>query len=874
MRAVDVESFAGGFTLGVSQAGFSLAGKRELPGGFGVPSVKANEHNLNRDSDWHIEDGPQESWTPLGGISLLFGNPPCSGFSGVSDKAFAGVDSKINECMWELVRYGARLGGSDGGWGPEVLIYESVQNAYSKGLTLLRGLHAYLRETTRQDYTLYHVLHNAAAIGGAAVRRRYFFVCARIPIGFAYDALDQVPLLMDSIGDLQGLENTIKPQPYTREATWWSDSRRNPSDHVDGHLWFQPQYHRQAQALLDAPDGWRQGENLTAALRRWMSERGGWPSMDGPADDKFIAHYGAEGRNLDFGGAWQPERWRAEKMARVVTGGSAQRSIHPFEPRPLSLREMYRLQGFPDSWLIEPAVAMANANTATLWPGKGIPVDCGRWIANQARVALEGTPRDDGRLRQTGEHEYVWDGTNDHRALYNEKSGERFALGDRPAKAIPVPRPATTKETTVTQERVQIGANDPAQIKHLLLTTGEATVDLAGLDDKAAKKARELLYGAAYSANRKVKVRTDKAAQTAIGVLVGDVEAPAPEPADVSTPLSSEPLSTTTPDGTVWHWIDMTWVKQTQEPAPEIRSWREGGEIELGPVTFIPEERDAGTDADEAQQPTGVPIQPKNSKREVKDRKYDLTQLRAGSHGYYVHRDYASHYFRWGWASRHCTPTTRLLDLGSGQDLALARVLIYHNGLPESMVAVDLNKLQGHVQPKWLTVYDETNVCEGDTQLALLEAHGPFNLITAFEIIEHMPVEEGDRLLGAIRNLLSEDGYALLSTPVFNGKAAANHIHEYTIEELFTKIEAAGLRVEKRYGTFGSYHDMKRGVTQWCALRFGMNDGGMAAQAVASAMIAFYDGCREFYADDVMANFMAPMLADYARNNAWKLVRA
>jgi len=35
-RAVDCQGFAGGFTLGMVQAGFHLVGKREMKAGFGV----------------------------------------------------------------------------------------------------------------------------------------------------------------------------------------------------------------------------------------------------------------------------------------------------------------------------------------------------------------------------------------------------------------------------------------------------------------------------------------------------------------------------------------------------------------------------------------------------------------------------------------------------------------------------------------------------------------------------------------------------------------------------------------------------------------------------------------------------------------------
>lgn len=75
-RAVDVLSFAGGFTLGMVQAGFELAGKRELPGGFGVANCEANRHLLGH--QWKTQVGHPESWEVISDAQVVFGNPPCS----------------------------------------------------------------------------------------------------------------------------------------------------------------------------------------------------------------------------------------------------------------------------------------------------------------------------------------------------------------------------------------------------------------------------------------------------------------------------------------------------------------------------------------------------------------------------------------------------------------------------------------------------------------------------------------------------------------------------------------------------------------------------------------------------------------------------
>lgn len=76
MQAIDTFGFAGGFTLGMVQAGFELVGKRELPGGFGVANCEANHHLLG--DKWETQVGPPESWEVIDGTAVVFGNPPCS----------------------------------------------------------------------------------------------------------------------------------------------------------------------------------------------------------------------------------------------------------------------------------------------------------------------------------------------------------------------------------------------------------------------------------------------------------------------------------------------------------------------------------------------------------------------------------------------------------------------------------------------------------------------------------------------------------------------------------------------------------------------------------------------------------------------------
>lgn len=172
--AVDCMGFAGGFTLGMVQAGFELVGKRELPGGFGVANCEANRHLLG--NSWKTQVGPAETWEVISNteVGALFGNPPCqdrSGFSVMSSKEFRGAESKVNACMWAFAEYVVRTK-------PTIAVFESVQQAFTKsdGLELMRRLRARVEEGTGERWTLYHVRHNAYSVGGCAQRRRYFWL--------------------------------------------------------------------------------------------------------------------------------------------------------------------------------------------------------------------------------------------------------------------------------------------------------------------------------------------------------------------------------------------------------------------------------------------------------------------------------------------------------------------------------------------------------------------------------------------------------------------------------------------------------------------------------------------------------------------------
>lgn len=374
---VACQAFAGAFDLGMVQAGFEFVHKVEQAGGFGMPNCLANRHLLGQ--NWTSQAGDYREWHAPN-VDVIAANPPCSGFSPMTDNRHRGMDSKINHCMWVLIEYAARVR-------PTILIMESVRQAYTGGRPLMQALRAKLEELTGLRYDLHHVMQDALELGGAARRPRYFMVLSRVPFGVEYPTIHRYPKLRDVWSDLRGHALTWESQPYRRPATFWSEEPRARCTTFDGHVNRSGVPIERAMDLVEVANqngGWPPGWSIGRVAEHIYDTTGKLP----PSWQHMLPKLLGKKPRFHMGFA-SITRWDPDKFGRVIMGSALDMVMHPWEDRMITHREAARVMGFPDDWLIKPLKTQANLRAT--W-GKGITVHCGRWIGDWCRASLDGHP--------------------------------------------------------------------------------------------------------------------------------------------------------------------------------------------------------------------------------------------------------------------------------------------------------------------------------------------------------------------------------------------------------------------------------------------------------------------------------------------------
>ena len=364
--AIDLFSGAGGLSLGLEEAGFSVVAAAD------ADPVAMETHAANIQGLTWVGDlgNPDDFLTQLkewgiDRVDLLAGGPPCQPFSR------AGT-SKIGH----LVRSGVRSSydGRADLWRsffvvvdrlePKAVLFENVPDfAAAQGGALLIAL---VDELRARDYDVYVRILEAWRYGVPQHRSRLFVVGVSSGLHFEWPEGDVEDVtLWDAIGDLPVVEANIR-------------------DEVQRYVGL-PESELANRLRRDLPDeeAGMVRDHITRAVRQddaeiYQGMKQGADYLDVP---EHLRRYRADIFNDKY------HRLSCDELSRTITAHIAKDGywyIHPKQDRTLSIREAARIQTFPDRFRFS-----GHPSSRYRQIGNAVPPMLASAMGSCVRVALQ-----------------------------------------------------------------------------------------------------------------------------------------------------------------------------------------------------------------------------------------------------------------------------------------------------------------------------------------------------------------------------------------------------------------------------------------------------------------------------------------------------
>lgn len=314
MIGIDLFSGAGGMSLGANLAGIDVRlavesdpwAARTYALNFPKTRVFQGDIALVTAKDLPSTHQPR----------VLFGGPPCQGFSTSNQKDRSSANPR-NWLFQEFLRV-VRI------WEPDWVIFENVKGIIETegGIFLQRAVQG----LGAAGYTVNYRVLNALEFGVPQRRQRVFVVGSRHGIWYEFPRKGKgKPITVkQAVGDLPELDNgaSFDSLPYrSRRPSAYALLMRGEADATTGHLVT------------------RNGEEIIARYKH-VPEGGNWESI--PLS--LMRNY--SDRSRCHTGIY----YRLQRDAPSIVIGNYRKNmlIHPTEHRGLSVREAARIQSFPD----------------------------------------------------------------------------------------------------------------------------------------------------------------------------------------------------------------------------------------------------------------------------------------------------------------------------------------------------------------------------------------------------------------------------------------------------------------------------------------------------------------------------------------------
>ena len=228
----------------------------------------------------------------------------------------------------------------------------------------------------------------------------------------------------------------------------------------------------------------------------------------------------------------------------------------------------------------------------------------------------------------------------------------------------------------------------------------------------------------------------------------------------------------------------------------------------------------------------------------------------------FIHRDYIAHCLRWTHVAKYMgkpdhRKDCKLLDVGCGKDVPLARMLMTSRMASDGLeyVGIDYNAFE---MPAMFTNTKFKPTLIGKVAFPEVNLpHEKYDVITSFEVLEHVEPVHAFKMLEGMNKILADDGVVFISTPVYDEKvgAADNHVNEMTYETMQAMIAHAGFEIDDHFGTFASIKDYKEVLEK-------------------EDIDGVFNRLRAYYDSNYLATIFAPLYPRHARNVLWRLKKA
>lgn len=331
---VDLFAGAGGMSLGANLAGVDV--RLAIEKDSHAAATYAHNHPDTRLIVDDIANVDKIDVCKHGKTSILFGGPPCQGFS-TSNQRTRSRENPSNWLLKEFVRIVHF-------WKPDWVVFENVRGIVETEHGLFRD--SIVRDLENAGYTTSYSVLCASDFGVPQIRFRFFLIASRHgqSVGMPQRMTRKSVTVRQAIADLpslpNGASNDYLPYPYKPRSNY-AKAMRNGNAECTGNLVT---------------------NNALHILKRYthIPQGGNWEDIP----EKYMSNY--TDRTRCHTGIYR--RLREDRPSVVLGNYRKNMLIHPWENRGLSVREAARLQSFPDSYVFRGSIGFQQQQVGNAVP--------------------------------------------------------------------------------------------------------------------------------------------------------------------------------------------------------------------------------------------------------------------------------------------------------------------------------------------------------------------------------------------------------------------------------------------------------------------------------------------------------------------------